>query len=104
MTADSMLAHAKYGIAQMREGSEFDFHFRARLASLKSVLDHLLEEYNQKFDLGIGRETNLNVKRFRGAAKADGNEDAQKFIEDFGKERELLLEDKIVWLLLRTHG
>lgn len=104
MTADSMLADATYGIARMKEGKEFQFYFRGTLASLKGAFDHLLEEYNQKFGLGIGPGSDLNPGSFRAAAKKQGKVTAGKFIDDFLTERKSLYADPKVGLLLASHG
>src|SRR5690349_20954864 len=104
MSVESMMKAAHYGIAKMKEGEEFEFYFRATLDSLKGVRDHLLEEYNKKFGLGIGEEDNLYVSSFRAAAKSKGDSTAEKFIDLFDKEWASLIADAKVGLLLETHG
>jgi len=104
MTADSMLSGAAYGIARMNEGKEFDFYFRGTLALLKGSLDHLLEEYNQKYGLDIGVGELLNVGTFRNAARAQKNADALKFVDFFETERNALYGIPGVGFILTTHG
>ena len=95
----------RFGVYQMRnDPTHFNFYFRGTLASLKGVLDHLLEEYNVRFNLGISADEDLNVSAFSNKAKNMNNKDAIKFIREYKKTKETLLEDEKVKLLLGQHG
>lgn len=94
-----------FGVYQMRNHpTHFNFYFRGTLASLKGVLDYLLEEYNVRFNLGISADKDLNVRAFSNKATNMNNKDAIEFIGDYKKTKETLLEDEKVKLLLGQHG
>ncbi len=49
MAVNGLLRDAEYGISRLNSDPEhFDFNFRGVLATLKGVLDQMLEEYNSK--------------------------------------------------------
>lgn len=84
--------------------AHFNFYFKGTLASLKGLLDYLLEEYNDIFKLGIGPNENLYVSTFRNKANSMGNTNAIKFIDDYSEMKNKLLDDPKVGLLLKPHG
>ncbi len=95
----------RFGVYQMRnDPTHFNFYFRGTLVSLKGVLDHLLEEYNARFNLGISADEDLNVSAFCKKTENMNNKVAIKFIKDYIKMKKGLLRDPKVALLLGHHG
>jgi hypothetical protein len=90
MTVDDLLSDAEYGISMLGQKvpHHVNFYFRSTLTCLRSVFDHLLEEYKQKFRLKELKET--NCQSFMKAAK--GNKQAEAFIDFYCKEMKCLFE------------
>jgi len=65
------------------------------LASTRSILNHLLEEYNIKYGLNIQLTDYLNVKTFKREATNQNNRAAINFITNFTKELDNLNKDKL---------
>jgi hypothetical protein len=74
MGVETAISHAQYGIDKMKANADpFDFYFKATLASLKGILDYILEEYNSKYAVGIGDNENLSADYFEKNAKGCKN-------------------------------
>ena len=58
----------------------FKHEFEAFLVKARSVFDVILEDFNEKFELGIGLEEKLNAKVFEDRSKQLGKTEALEFI------------------------
>jgi hypothetical protein len=105
LTVDRAICEAEYGIKKMKENTEpFDFYFKGTLASLKGILDYLLEEYNSKYSVGITDKEDLNWSIFKERVKEGKNARAESFINSYIAERKKLLADPKCEKLLARHG
>lgn len=77
----------------VNDGVKIQHNLSAFLSSCRSIPEHMLEEYNQKYSLGISKKNELNSKTFR--AKSFGNKNAQSFIDYFDARIEEIKKDKI---------
>jgi len=57
--------------------------FQGTLASLRSIVDYILEEYNQKIGLKIPLEDLLTPETFRRKANEMKNRNASRFIRAY---------------------
>ena len=93
MTADGKIAEAERWLEKIKnsehrkERTELKDNVSAFLNCVNSIPDHLLEEYNQKFNLGIALNDKLYPNIFEKATKAQNNIHAIKFISEFDKEK-----------------
>lgn len=95
----------KYGIEKLRKNDQaYDFYLRATLTFLKAIPDHLLEEYNQKYGLGIQDCERLDLDSFRRRAKNTCNTKACNFVEVFASERGILKSNSEVERLLQLRN
>lgn len=100
-----ILADAEYGIKRLREEPEqYGFYLRGTLASLHGVGYYLLEEYNQKFGLGIRFGEKLDIGSFKKRAAEKKNLEALKFIGSYEKGWKKLLKDPVVKLIIGPFG
>ena len=86
MWAERKLLGAKYHLDRMKEmylknEEYFINELEAFLTKLRSVPDVLLEDFNQKFSLGISQKEYLSPKRFKEKAQRCQNNEALKFIK-----------------------
>lgn len=96
---------AGHGIKRLREEPrEYGFYLRGTLASMRSVYDYILEEYNQKFGLGFTLDEKLTSQLFRDRAKERKNKDALRFIRAFDKGWQKLMNDPELNALLGESG
>jgi len=84
------------------EIEHFDYYFSAFLSSCRSISDHLLEHYNQKFSLGIGSKEKLTQWKFFEEATKKENPDALHFIEWYTRELQKNKQDPI-WVELNNN-
>ena len=83
MGVDEKVAEAEYFLRRLKAAypsNEFKFELSAFLSSARSVVDYLLEEYNQKYRLGITSGDKLTIPTFKAQAASTGNPDASRFI------------------------
>jgi hypothetical protein len=83
MGVDEKVAEAEYFQKRLKEAyprDEFKFELSAFLSSARSVVDYLLEEYNQKCSLGITSGDMLTIPAFKAQATNTGNSNAITFI------------------------
>lgn len=105
MSVETLYSSVEFGISKMKvDTTNFEFYFRGTLATLKGILDHLLEDYNDKYGLAIGPDEDLNIAKFKEVASRKGSNDAIKFITVYEQERTNLFLDPRVKLLLSRHG
>ena len=101
----NLIDEAAYGIGKLRDNAEpYQFYVRAVLTSMKGVKDHLLEDYNQKFVLGMTASDDLSIESFKQRATRSSNSQASTFITRFETEWRNLLADTKVSFLLSRHG
>jgi hypothetical protein len=105
MGASGSLKMAEYGIAKMKEKTpQYEFYIVGVLACLRGAMDYLLEEYNQKFGLGMGLDEVLTTRSFRERARDLGDREASEFIDAYEEEKKKLLSEKKVDLILGWQG
>ena len=96
MESEQKLMAAEYHLKRMEElygknYEHFKFELEAFLTQARSVLDVLLYDFAEKFQLGIDRnKEELNDHIFEKKARERGNEQAIKFIEWWRQRREEL--------------
>lgn len=101
----NLLDEAEYGIGKLKDNTEpYQFYVRGVLTSLKGVRDHLLEDYNQKFSLGISSSDDLSMDSFKQKATNSSNTQALGFIKRLEAEWRTLLSDQKASFLLSRHG
>lgn len=115
MSAKQKLQESKFFLEKLR-GSlqllpqdlttrrESNYYLSAFLAAAVSVFDHLLEDYNVKFSLGILLTDKLHPDAFRKEATRTSNHAALRFLEWWAKEKKALEQnDPIGKLLNKRH-
>lgn len=101
MTANEKITEAERWLAKIKNSehrkdrTELKDNVSAFLNCANSIPDHLLEEYNQKFNLGITSNDKLYPNTFEKAAKTQNNTKATKFISEFNKEKKKVESDHI---------
>lgn len=106
MTADEKIDESERWFAKIQNSehrknrTELEDNIKAFLNSVNSIPDHLLEEYNKKFNLGIDLKDNLYPRTFEEIATQKGNQAALKFISTFKKEKGKVESDPIGKILL----
>lgn len=85
MTVAEKTSESEYFLERIKQTysnqNEVNFNFSAFLSSSRSIAEHLLEEYNQKFGLGISVSDKMNANEFR--RRSVGNTNAERFIAWF---------------------
>lgn len=107
MPAEDSLRDAEYGLTMIEQNlgtDKLQYHLRAFLTSLKSVFDYLLEDYNQKYSLGITEDEDLNARRFEEKARQLGHNEAQRFIAWWKVKKGQVKSDRRCAFLLARHG
>jgi len=93
MTADEKIDEAERWLDKIRNSghrtdrTELKDNVTAFLNSVNSIPDHLLEEYNKKFNLGITFTDKLYPSTFEDEAKKNKNQKALNIISSFKKEK-----------------
>lgn len=93
MTADGKIGEAERWLAKIKnsehrkERTDLKDNVSTFLNCANSIPDHLLEEYNKKFKLGITLNDKLNPRAFEDEAKNNNNQKALDFISSFKKEK-----------------
>jgi hypothetical protein len=104
LTAKEKLDEAGFHLDKMRESylnqEEFTYYLSAFLAACRSVPDHLLEEYNAKYQLGISLSEQLNADRFESKADQIRHLDALNFIQIWRYKVKAMKDDPVGGLLL----
>jgi hypothetical protein len=104
MVVEEAISDAEYFLkAVKRSKSREDLrpNLGAFLAMSRSIVDHLLEDYNIKFGLNINLETKLKSDTFENEARKQSNLSALEFIM-FYKERFQELEKNDIFKLLKN--
>jgi len=93
MTADEKIGEAERWLDKIKDSehrkdrTELKDNVNAFLNCANSIPDHLLEEYNKKFKLGITLNKKLHPRAFEVEAKNNNNQKALDFISSFKKEK-----------------
>lgn len=101
MTAAGKIAEAERWLDKIKNSehrkdrTELKDNVSAFLNCTNSIPDHLLEEYNQKFNLGITSNDKLYPSTFEKASKKQNNTQAINFISEFKKEKNKIGSDPI---------
>lgn len=102
MTVEEQIADTEYFLKAIRRSDsreELRPNIGAFLAMSRSIADHLLEEYNVKFGLGIGLLEKLTPRTFKEKAENQNNQTALDFIEFYTKVFKKLKENRSFSLL-----
>lgn len=70
---------------QLENSNEIRYELEDFLTAIRSVPDHLLEDYNKKYAVGISLHDELHLKNFKREAKRHGNTDAMNFAQWYEK-------------------
>jgi hypothetical protein len=85
MTAEEKFREAEFFLNKIISDeintTEIGHYFSAFLNSTSSIFDHLLEDANQKFFLGVSLDENLDARKFRQLSEYSGNIRAKRFID-----------------------
>ena len=112
MTAKGKLKKAKSSLDKLHfliqkdksgesvNSEEIHSELESFLTAMRSVPDHLLEDYNKKYSLGIPLTTPLYSSNFKGKARTLGNRDALNFIDWYETEMAILKNDAICSFLI----
>jgi len=93
MTADGKIGEAERWLDKIKNSehrkdqTDLKDNVSAFLNCANSIPDHLLEEYNKKFKLGITFNDKLYPNTFEDKAKMKNNQKALNFISSFKKEK-----------------
>ncbi len=86
-------------------------NLKAFLSTARNIPDYILEDYNNKFGLGIPltdnsgqRQKILTRDTFRKEARNKNNQDALKFIQFFDNEFSILMKEPVVKLLFEKRN
>jgi len=107
MTADGKIAEAERWLDKIRNSDHrkdrtaLNDNVNAFLNTVNSIPDHLLEEYQQKFYLGITFYDELRPRIFEDTAKKQGNRQALGFILAFNQEKAKIESDPIGKILTK---
>lgn len=109
MYATEKLDEAKYHLNRMEEfylkdDKIFKYELNAFLASIRSVPDILLQDYNEKFSLGIDLNEKLYPEAFEERAKQQNNVQAIQFYNWWKKKMYEIKSDKIVSMLFEKRN
>lgn len=84
-----------------KDRTDLTDNIRSFLTSTNSIFDHLLEEYNKKFNLKISLQKDLYPRTFKEAAEKQKNVDALKFITDFSAKKKIIESYPILGALIK---
>jgi len=79
----------------------FTYELEAFLVKLRSIPDVLLQDFNEKFSLGISLEEKLYPKSFEDRAKQLQNKQAIKFIKWWNNKMNKIRSDRLGSILFR---
>jgi hypothetical protein len=102
MAVKEQIADAEYFLEAIKRSytrEELRPNLGAFLTMSRSIADHLLEDYNMKFNLGIDLEEKLTYDRFEEAARDQSNQTALEFLMFYKKEFQSLKKDPTFKLL-----
>ncbi len=110
MTADEKIGEAERWLDKIKDSehrkdrTELKDNVSTFLNCANSIPDHLLEEYNKKFNLGITLNDKLSPSTFEDAAKKQKNTQATKFISEFKKEKKKIESDPVGKILKKKRN
>jgi len=100
MQTRNKLEEAKYfldNLPTVRENSNgFRCNLSAFLNAWRSLLDVMLYDFDEFYNLGFTREVEMNDKEFHAVAKALGNEEALGFIR-WWRQKQGMLKNSPLW-------
>jgi len=106
MTADEKIEESEYHLQNMRNmggwKKEFNYEFNSFVASSRSILDHLLDDYVTKFNLQIPLDAKDLRKEFRERSK--GNSKAEEFFKWYQQEYDKILNEPIIGSLIKKRN
>lgn len=95
MTAIEKIKESSYNLNNLKNADKWSevyfYTFNCFIASARSILDHLLEDYNKKYNLGIDLEVHDLKSAFH--KKAKGKPDAEQFIEWYEDEYKKIIDE-----------
>lgn len=103
MTVQDKILESEFFLDKIKQyylqQKDTQYHFSAFLSSARSIGEHLLEEYNQKYSLGISINDRLDAGIFRRNAQNAQNTNALQFIQWFDNQIGVIRQDQagILW-------
>lgn len=98
MTVQDKILESEFFLDKIRQEyskqTDVRHYFSAFLSSARSIGEHLLEEYNQKYSLGISLEDRLDAGIFRRIARKQNNNNAIQFIQWFDNQIDRIKQDQ----------
>lgn len=99
MTVQDKIAESEFFLDKIRQEyskqTDVRYYFSAFLSSARSIGEHLLEEYNQKYSLGISINDRLDAGIFRRSAQSQNNANAIGFIQWFDNQITTIKHDQV---------
>ena len=106
MTADEKIEESEYHLKNMKDmggwKKEFNYEFNSFVASSRSILDHLLDDYTTKFNLQIPLETRELRSEFQ--KKSKGKQQAEEFWKWYQQEYDKIVNEPIIGSLLKKRN
>lgn len=106
MTSDEKIKESEYNLNRLkivdRLTDVYVYEFNSFIASTRSILDHLLEDYNIKYDLQIDLESHNLKGDFH--EKAKGNYNAEKFIKWYESEYKKIIDEPSCGFLIKKRN
>jgi len=107
MSADEKISETERWLKRIqnsehrKDRTELKDNVSAFLNCVNSIPDHLLEEYNKKFQLGITLNDKLYPSIFEKEANIQNNKKALQFISDFKSEKNKVESDSVGKILTK---
>lgn len=99
MTVQDKIHESEFFLDKIRQEYvkqlDVQHYFSAFLSSARSIGEHLLEEYNQKYSLGISVNDRLDAGTFRRIAQSASNASAIQFIQWFDNQINTIKRDQV---------
>ncbi len=96
LTVNEKIKESEFFLQKIKDyyrTQDVEYYLHAFLCSSRSIPDHLLEDYNQKFGFNIDLEERNFDSKFR--EKAEENSDAKKFLQLYDKKITDIKTDEI---------
>lgn len=105
MPVSYKIKEAKFFLQKIKENYEKfpdnQYYFSAFLSATFSIRDHLLEDYNMKYGLGISLDDILSLDRFEDEAKKQNNNEAMEFIQWYRQKIQNIQSDTLGKILVK---
>ena len=106
MTSNEKIKESQYNLNELKIVDKWSevylYKFNCFITSARSILDHLLEDYNVKYNLQI----NLESRNLKGEfhEKAKGNFNAEKFIKWYEEQYKKIIDEPSYGFLIKKRN